>query len=71
MASKMTARREEIMARFGGMGFHNSEAGQYRKMSDRQFNEVVGKNYHKLPPGFLQIGGVTPTKNKPEMNYIS
>ena len=43
MKSQVTARHEPIMARFGGMGFHNSESGLYRKMSDRQFHEVVGK----------------------------
>ena len=25
MSSKMTVKKEAIMARFGGMGFHNSE----------------------------------------------
>lgn len=68
MASKMNVRREEIMARFGGMGFHNSEAGQYRKMSDRQFNEVVGKIFHELSPGFSRIGGGYPNWTKQEMD---
>lgn len=43
MSSKMTVKKEAIMARFGGMGFHNSEANVWREMDDVQFNQYVGK----------------------------
>ena len=39
MSSKMTVKKEAIMARFGGMGFHNSEANVWREMDDVQFNQ--------------------------------
>ncbi|WMJ22082.1 hypothetical protein RBG61_08720 [Paludicola sp. MB14-C6] len=68
MKSKITARKEPIMARFCGAGFHNSEAGLYRKMSDRQFNEVVGKIYRELSPGFTRMWGGAPNWTKEEMD---
>ncbi len=68
MKSQVTARHEPIMARFGGMGFHNSESGLYRKMSDRQFHEVVGKIYHELAPGFSRMGGGAPDWTKEQMD---
>ena len=48
MSSKMTVKKEAIMARFGGMGFHNSEANVWREMDDVQFNQYVGKVYREL-----------------------
>ena len=48
MSSKMTVKKEAIMARFGGMGFHNSEANVWREMDDVQFNQYVGN-----PPRIL------------------
>ena len=51
MSSKMTVKKEAIMARFGGMGFHNSEANVWREMDDVQFNQYVGKVYRELSPG--------------------
>lgn len=68
MASNITLKKEEIMARFGGMGFHNTESGLYRKMSDRQFHQVVGKIYRDLHPGFSRMGGGYPTWTKEEMD---
>lgn len=67
-ASKVTVQKPEIMARFGGAGFHNSEAGVYREMSDVQFNQVVGKIYHELSPGFSRMWGGAPTWSKEEMD---
>ena len=57
MSSKMTVKKEAIMARFGGMGFHNSEANVWREMDDVQFNQYVGKVYRELSPGFFQNVG--------------
>ena len=71
MASVINVHKEEIMARFGGMGFHNTEAGLYRKMSDRQFNEVVGKVFHELSPGFSRMWGGFPTWTKKEMDEFA
>ena len=53
MSSKMTVKKEAIMARFGGMGFHNSEANVWREMDDVQFNQYVGKVYRELSPKFV------------------
>lgn len=66
--SKITLKKEEIMARFGGMGFHNTEANLYRQMSERQFNEVVAKVYRELSPGFSRMWGGFPTWTKEEMD---
>lgn len=71
MASRLTVRREEIMARFGGMGFHNTEAGLYKQMSERQFNEVVAKVYRELSPGFARMWGGFPTWTKEEMDEFA
>ena len=68
MASVLNVHKEEIMARFGGMGFHNTEANLYRRMSDRQFNEVVGKVFHELSPSFSRMWGGFPTWTKEEMD---
>ena len=57
MSSKMTVKKEAIMARFGGMGFHNSEANVWREMDDVQFNQYVGKVYRELSPGFSRMWG--------------
>lgn len=57
MSSKMTVKKEAIMARFGGMGFHNSEANVWREMDDVQFNQYVGKVYRELSPGFSRMLG--------------
>lgn len=56
MSSKMAVKKEAIMARFGGMGFHNSEANVWREMDDVQFNQYVGKVYRELSPGFPECG---------------
>lgn len=66
--SKISVKRPEIMARFGGAGFHNSEAGIYREMSDVQFNQTVGKIYHELSPGFSRMWGGAPTWTQEEMD---
>lgn len=68
MKSTVIAKKEAIMARFCGAGFHNSEAAFYRTMSDRQFNEVVGKIYRELSPGFTRMWGGAPTWTKEEMD---
>lgn len=41
-------------ATFGGAGFHNSEAGTYRLMSRRFFNEKIAKCYREIRPGFMR-----------------
>lgn len=68
MRSKINVAKADIMARFCGAGFHNSEAGLYRQMSKRQFNEVVGKIYHELSPGFTRMWGGDPNWTKEEMD---
>ena len=68
MASVIRVHNEEIVARFGGMGFHNTEANMYRAMSDRQFNEVVGKVFHELAPSFSRMWGGFPNWTKQEMD---
>lgn len=68
MASVIRVHNEEIVARFGGMGFHNTEANMYRAMSDRQFNEVVGKVFHELSPSFSRMWGGFPNWTKQEMD---
>lgn len=68
MASLVNVKKGEIVARFGGMGFHNSEAGMYRQMSDKQFNQVVGKIFRDLAPGFSRISGGAANWTKEQMD---
>ena len=39
---------------FGGVGFHNSEAGMYRLLSRRSFEEKIAKCNRELSPGFMR-----------------
>ena len=71
MASSIHVKKEAIVARFGGMGFHNSEAGMYLQMSDKQFNEVVCKIYRDLAPGFSRISGGAPNWTKEQMDTFA
>ena len=71
MSSKMTVKKEAIMARFGGMGFHNSEANVWREMDDVQFNQYVGKVYRELSPGFSRMWGGFPEWTKEEMDAFA
>lgn len=71
MSVQITARHEPIMARFGGMGFHNAESGLYRKMSDRHFNEVIAKIYYELAPGFSRMGGGAPDWTTEQMDEFA
>lgn len=68
MNDQFIVRRDPIMARFCGAGFHNSEAALYREMEGRHFNEVVGKIYRELSPGFSRMWGGAPTWTKEEMD---
>ena len=71
MSSKITVKKEAIMARFGGMGFHNSEANVWREMDDVQFNQYVGKVYRELSPGFSRMWGGFPEWTKEEMDAFA
>ena len=71
MSSKMAVKKEAIMARFGGMGFHNSEANVWREMDDVQFNQYVGKVYRELSPGFSRMWGGFPEWTKEEMDAFA
>lgn len=71
MLSKVNVKKEAVMARFCGAGFHNSEAGMYSMMSDRQFNEVVGKIYRELSPGFTRMWGGFPNWTREEMDEFA
>lgn len=42
---------------FGGMGFHNSEAGMYRLIEPEYFNRVVSKCNREVSPGFMRTWG--------------
>lgn len=42
---------------FAGIGFHNSEAGMYRLMSERFFHEKIAKCYREISPGFMRCFG--------------
>lgn len=44
-------------AMFAGIGFHNSESGTYRLLSDRFFNEKICKCYREISPGFMRCFG--------------
>lgn len=71
MASKLTVKKNLIQARFCGIGFHNSEAGMYKDMSDVQFNQVVGKIFRDLKPGFSRIWGGAPTWTQQDMDNFA
>lgn len=42
---------------FAGIGFHNSESGTYRLLSERFFNEKICKCYREISPGFMRCFG--------------
>lgn len=68
MATKLSVKKNQIQARFGGTGFHNSEAGMYRKMSKVQFEQVVCKIFRELSPSFSRMWGGAPDWSKEEMD---
>ncbi len=68
MASRISVRREDIMARFGGMGFHNAESGCWRMMEGRQWDETVCKIYRELSPGFSRMSGGSPDWSRESMD---
>lgn len=42
---------------FGGMGFHNSEAGMYSLIESEYFNQITAKCYREIAPGFMRTWG--------------
>lgn len=48
---------KKYTALFGGMGFHNSEAGMYSLIEPEYFNRVVSKCYREVSPGFMRTWG--------------
>lgn len=65
------ARKNDIQARFGGAGFHNSEAELYPRMSDTLFNQCIGKIFRELSPGFSRMWGGAPTWSREEMDRFA
>ena len=58
MSSKMTVKKEAIMARFGGMGFHNSEANVWREMDDVQFNQGLSGAFARFFQNVGRLSGM-------------
>ena len=42
---------------FGGMGFHNSEAGMYPLIEPEYFNRFISKCYREISSGFIRTWG--------------
>lgn len=42
---------------FGGIGFHNNEAMLYKIIEPEHFNQVLGKCYREIAPGFMRTFG--------------
>ena len=70
MGSNIEVTKNAVQARFGGVGFHNSEAGLYGKMTEDHFNQVICKTWRELSPGFSRIWGGFPTWSKQEMDEM-
>lgn len=68
MTSRIKVKRNDIQARFGGAGFHNSESGMYRRISDAHFNQVIAKIFRELSPGFSRMSGGAATWTRQEMD---
>ncbi len=52
--AKITVTKPKYAPLFGGVGFHNSEAGMYRLLSRRSFEEKIAKCNRELSPGFMR-----------------
>lgn len=42
---------------FGGIGFHNNEAMLYPIIEKEYFNQLLGKCYREIAPGFMRTFG--------------
>ena len=71
MSSKATVTKNTVQARFGGVGFHNSEAGLYGRMTDDHFNQVICKTWRELSPGFSRVWGGFQHWSKKEMDEMA
>ena len=68
MPTRVTVKKDKIRLAFGGMGFHNADATNYKMMSKRHFNEVVAKTWRELSPGFSRIWGGAPNWSREDMD---
>jgi len=71
LKSSATVTKNAVQARFGGVGFHNSEAGLYGRMTDDHFSQVICKTWRELSPGFSRVWGGFPTWTKQEMDEFA
>ena len=52
--AKITISKPEYAPIFGGLGFHDSEAGMYRLIPQKSFDESIAKCYREISPGFMR-----------------